>query len=345
MRIGLVGFAGSGKSTAFEWLTGEKPDPAAINKGQLATARIPDPRLNWLSDHFKPKKTTFATLELIDTPGLNPLERKDNPRRLAIIREADGLLVVLTGYTVGNPEKELADFREEMFFSDLEIVTNRIQRLEPQLKKPKPAREKEADQKEIDLLKRISAALESGTYLATLGLTADEEKSIRSFQLLTLKPLMVLLNIGDNRLGQPLPETLAMLQPAAMQVAIKLEMELNELSEEERQAFMSDLGLEGFSRDATLRWVFGGMGRIVFFTVGEDECRAWPIQNGETAQSGAGVIHTDLSSRFVRAEIVPYEDYKRLGSMKEAKAQGIYRLEGKTYLVKDGDIMHILAST
>jgi ribosome-binding ATPase YchF (GTP1/OBG family) len=342
MKVGIAGFTGSGKSTVFHWLTGVKPDPATSQRGQVGVARIADERLDWLSAQFNPKKTTHATIEFLDTPGLMPTERRDNPRRLAIMREADGLLVVLTGFSDGNLADELRRFREELVFADLEIVTNRIDKLQDQLKKAKPAKEKEADQFEFDLLKRIAAALEKNQSPATLGLKEEEEKAIRSFQLLTLKLELVLVNIGDQRIGKPLPADLLGLTPTSLQAPAKLEMELEELPEEDRQAFMKDLGVAASAREDVLRSIYYGMDQIVFFTIGEDECRAWPLGKGQDAVAGAGKIHTDLAKRFVRAEVVSYEDYHRVGSMKEAKNQGVYRLEGKTYIVKDGDIMHIL---
>lgn len=338
MKVGIAGFAGSGKTTVFQWLTGVKPDPAAALRGQLGIARVPDERLDWLSAHFKPKKTTPATLEFLDTPGLLADERRDNPRRLGILREAGGLLVVLNGFSGGNPADELRRFREEMLFADLELVTNRIARLQDQLKKPKPAKEREADEAERGLLQRVAAGLEEGRAGAELSIKPDEEKTIRSFQLLALKPQMTFLNLGDDRTS---PASI----PGALAAPAKLELELDELAPEDRATFMADLGLSKSERDDVLRAVYYGMGEIVFFTVGEDECRAWPITRGDDAVAGAGKIHTDLAKRFVRAEVVSYDDFRRVGSMREAKAQGVYRLEGKTYLVQDGDIMHILAST
>src|SRR5205823_10115835 len=139
MKVGIAGFAGSGKSTVFQWLTGVKPDPAASQRGQIGMARVPDERLDWLSAQFRPKKTTPATIEFLDTPGLLATERRDNPRRLGILRDAGGLLVVLGGSGGGEPADELRRFREEMLFADLEIVTNRVSRLQDQMKKPKPA--------------------------------------------------------------------------------------------------------------------------------------------------------------------------------------------------------------
>ena len=345
MRVGIAGFSGSGKSTVFHWLTGVAPDPSRSQQGQVGKPEIPDARLDWLSAHFKPKKTTPAQLEFLDTPGLLATERRDNPRRLGIMRDAGGLLITLSGYSGGDLADELRRFREEMLFADLEIVTARIEKLHDKLKKPRPAKEREADQTELDILQRVVAVMEKGQGAAAVGLKGDEEKLIRSFQLLTLKPELVLVNIGEDRIGQPLPADLVALAPTAIQAPAKLERELEELSEEDRQAFMADLKISGFSRDETLRAIFYGMGQIAFFTVGEDECRAWPIAQGHTSQEGAGEIHTDLAKGFVRAEVVTFDDFKKHGSMKEAKHHGVYRLEGKTYVVQDGDIMHILAST
>jgi ribosome-binding ATPase len=343
MKVGLVGFSGSGKSTVFQWLTEAKPDHARAQQGQLAVAKLADARLDWLSSHFNPKKTTHATLEFLDTPGLMPTERRDNPRRLGILREAGGLVVVLNGHGESDLAGQLRRFREELTFADLEIVTNRIGRVKDQIKKPRPAKEREAHEAELVLLHHIQAALEKEHAPGRLSLREDEEKTVRAFQLLTLKPEMVLVNC-DGGLKDPLPADLLALAPSAVKIAPKLEMELQELSEDERKEFMADMGLGGFQRDEILRSLFYGMGQIVFFTVGEDECRAWPMPKGADAIVGAGQIHTDLAKTFVRAEVVSFADFERTGSMKEAKNQGVYRLEGKTYVVHDGDVMHILAS-
>jgi ribosome-binding ATPase YchF (GTP1/OBG family) len=342
MKVGLVGYAGTGKSTAFRWLTGATPDPARVQQGQVAMAKVPDDRLDLLSSKFKPKKTTFAEMAFLDTPGLMPDERKDNPRRLGILREATGLVIVLDGFSGAPLAKQLRNFREEMLFADLEIVTNRIGRLETSLKKPRSAKDRELEEAELATLRRIEKAFEAGQYASTLGLKEDEEKLIRSFQLLTLKPELVLINRGDAGMNDPLPGDLLELSPNAIQAPMRLELELAELAPEDQQAFMADLGFTTSFRPQTIRGIFAGMGRIVFFTVGEDECRSWPITRGATAVEGAGEIHTDLAKRFVRAEVVGYDDFIRTGSMKEAKAAGVYRLEGKTYIVQDGDIMHIL---
>ena len=343
MKVGLAGFAGSGKSTVFQWLTGVKPDPAKVQSGQIGHAEILDARLDWLWQHFKPRKAAIcAAIDFLDTPGLLPDERRDNPRRLAIMREAGGLIVVLNGFGANPLAEQLRLFREELLYADLEIVTKRIDKLKEQLKKPRPGKQREADEHELALLERIVAGFERGQTPAALGLRDDEEKAIRSFQLLTIKPEMVLVSCGDEQLGKPLPADLLQLTSTAIQAPAKLEMELCELTEEDRQVFMQELGLGNFSREEVLRKLFYGMGQIVFFTVGEDECRAWLLPRGADAVEAAAQIHTDLARSFNRARVTGYEDFRRVGSEKEAKAQGVQRLEGKTYVVQDGDILEIL---
>jgi ribosome-binding ATPase YchF (GTP1/OBG family) len=353
MKVGIVGFAGSGKSTVFHWLTGVQPDLGKAQFGQTGVAKVPDPRLDLLSQKFQPRKTTPASLDFLDTPGLIPTERQDNPRRLGILREATGLLVVLNGFSEGDFAGQLRRFREELLFADLEIVTNRISRLEDQLRKPRPGKQKETDQFELALLQRIVTALEDNQSPATLGLHADEEKMVRAFQLLTLKPEQVLVNQGEAGDG-PLPTDLLELAPGALGAAPKLEMEIHDLPAQEQASFMEELGLTRFHRDEILQRVFDSMDRLVFFTVGYDECRAWPLTRGSDAVTGAGQIHTDLARGFIRAEVLPYAEFTRLYQdyegrvgehMKEARTHGVLREEGKTYVVQDGDIMHIRHST
>src|SRR6478609_668713 len=287
MKVGLVGYAGSGKSTVFQWLTGEAPDPSKVQQGQVAMADLPDERLDKLSAHFKPKKgTKYAAIAFLDTPGLMIDERKDNPRRLGILREANGLLVVLDGFTGANLANQLTKFREELVFADLDILANRADKLTGQLKRNKPAKEREQDQAEFDMVKKVQAALEAGESPRTLNLRAEEEKLIRSFQLLTLKREMVFVNRGDA--AGPLPDDLLRLAPNAIGAPVQLERELAELDEESRAAFAADLGISGSGRSQTLRDIFYGMGRIVFFTVGDDECRAWAVDKGVPAVEAAG---------------------------------------------------------
>ena len=349
MKVGLVGYAGSGKSTVFQWLTGETPDPSKIQQGQTAMADVPDDRLRAITAKYKPKKPApiFARVAFLDTPGLMADERKDNPRRLGILREANGVVVVLDGFSGAGLADQLVRFREELLFADLEIVSNRVTKVESQLKKKaRPPKEVEADEAEHALLKRIVDAFEAGKPAHALGLHHDEEKTLRSFQLLTLKPEMVLVNRGDGGFNDPLPADLLALSPSAVQVPVKLELELAQLDEPDRLAFMADLGIAEYRKEPTIRALFYGMGRIAFFTVGEDECRSWAMDAGGDAVAAAGCIHKDLSEKFVRANVIGYDDFLACGySEKEAKARGLNRTEGKTYVVKDADVLHILASS
>jgi ribosome-binding ATPase YchF (GTP1/OBG family) len=257
------------------------------------------------------------------------------------------MVVVLDGFGRTDFAEQLRKFREELLFADLDIVTNRVTKVEASLKKrARPAKEIEADEAELALLQRIVAALEGGQPASTLGLSADEEKLVRSFQLLTLKPEIVFVNRGDSGFNDPLPADLLALAPSAIQAPVKLETELMALDDESRQAFMADLGITEFKREATIRAMFYGVGREVFFTTGEDECRTWSIPKGCTAVEAAACIHNDLSEKFVRANVISHDDFVACGySEKEAKARGLNRTEGKTYVVKDADIVHILASS
>jgi ribosome-binding ATPase len=346
MKMGLVGYAGSGKSTVFEWLTGAKPDPSKVQQGQTAMADVPDARLAGIAAVMKPKKTTYTQVAVLDTPGLRLDEKKDNARRLGILREANGLVVVLDGFTRTDFADQLRRFREDLLYADLEVVSNRVPKLESQMKKAKPAKEREADEAEMALLKRVVAAFEAGTPAAKMGLSADDEKALRSFQLLTLKPETVFVNRGDSGFNDPLPADLLALAPTAVQAPVKLEAELAALDDETRQAFMADLGLTEFSRDRVVRAIFYAMGRVVFFTVGPDECRTWALDRDSDAVTAAGCIHKDLSEKFVRANVIGYADFEAHGySEKECKAKGLERTEGKTYVVKDADVLHILASS
>lgn len=346
MKVGLVGYAGSGKSTVFQWLTGATPDPSKIQQGQVAMADVADDRLRAIAEIFKPKKLTFAKIEFLDTPGLMVDERKDNARRLGILRESNGIVIVIDGFSRTDFASQLTKFREELLFADMEVVANRVPKVEAGLKKAKPAKEREQDEYELALLKRTVAAFEAGTPASAQGITADEEKLLRSFQLLTLKPEMVLVNRGDSGFNDPLPADLLALAPKAVQTPARLEMELAALDPESREMFMADLGFSTSFREPTIRSIFYGMSRIVFFTVGPDECRSWALDAGEPAVEAAGCIHKDLSEKFVRANVISHADFVACDfSEKEAKARGLNRTEGKTYIVQDADIVHILASS
>jgi GTP-binding protein YchF len=339
MRAGLVGFAGGGKSTLFELLTGAKPDPGKVHSGQVGIAVLHDPRLDFLAKLHNPKKITPATVELLDTPGLLPGTHGDNPQRLALIREGDALLVVLGAFAGGDPAAELAAFREELLFADLGVVTNRVERLEASVKKPRPDRE--AQQKELDTCLRVREALETGASIASLGLTEEEKKPMRSFGLLTDKPQVVILNAAQ---GTDVPDAPRALAPEALAIDAKLELELLQMAPDEREAFMADFGITDFGRDRIIRAAYDAVGIITFFTAGEPEVRGWNLERGASAVEAAGKIHTDLARGFIRAEVTAYDDLAKAGSVKEAKAANAQRLEGKDYTVKDGDVIYFRSS-
>jgi ribosome-binding ATPase len=334
MRVGLVGFAGSGKSTLFQLLTGATPDPGKVHSGQIGIATLADPRLEFLAALHKPKKVTSATVELLDTPGLMPGSHGDNPQRLALIREGDALLIVLGAFAGSDPAADLAAFRDEILFADLGVVTNRAERLEASVKKPKPDRE--AQLKELEIVKRVRDALETGAPIASLGLTEDDRKPMRSFGLLTDKPQIVVVNQPQEA---KLPASLLALVPDALAIDAKLELELSQLDADERASFASDMGITEMGRDRIIRKAYDAVGIITFFTAGEPEVRGWNVERGGSAVDAAGKIHTDLAKGFIRAEVTAFDDLARLGTVKEVKAKNLQRLEGKDYIVKDGDIM------
>ena len=335
MRVGIVGFAGSGKSTLFQLLTGARPDPGKIHSGQVGVATLSDPRLDYLATLHQPKKVTPATVEFLDTPGLLAGSHADNPQRLALIREGDALLIVLNGFSGGDPAAELATFRDEMLFADLGVVTNRAERLEASVKKPRPDRE--ALVKELEVVKIVQSALEENKTVDLLGLSADDKKPLRSFGLFTDKPQVAVLNAPQ---GAGVPDALRAIAPEALAIDAKLELELSQLEADERAAFMTDLGIQELGRDRIIRRAYDAVGIITFFTAGEPEVRGWNLERGASAVEAAGKIHTDLAKGFIRAEVTAYDELHQAGSLKEAKAKHLQRLEGKDYIVKDGDVVY-----
>jgi ribosome-binding ATPase len=335
MRVGLVGFAGSGKSTLFELLTGSTPDPGRIHAGQAGVAILSDPRLDFLAALHKPKKVTPASVEFLDTPGLMPGSHADNPQRLALIREGDALLIVLDGFSGSDPVAQLNAFRDEMLFADLGVVSTRVERLEASLKKPRPDRELLI--KELEVVKAVHAVLEEGKTVASLGLAPEEKKHLRSFGLLTDKPDVIVLNTLQ---GQPIPAPLEAIAPQTLAIDAKLELELSQLDPTERTAFMTDMGITDLGKDRIIRRAYDAVGIITFFTAGEPEVRGWNLERGATAVVAAGKIHSDLAKGFIRAEVTAYDDLFQAGSTKEAKARHLQRLEGKDYIIKDGDVVY-----
>jgi ribosome-binding ATPase YchF (GTP1/OBG family) len=338
MKIGLVGYQGSGKSTLFEWLTGAKPDLAQSHTLQSAMAPVPDARIEPLCQIYHPKKITQASLELVDTPGLSRTH-EGNPARLGLIREVGCLVLVVAGYAGSDPVDDLATFEEDLLLADMEIVTGRVERLRESTKKPRPNREQELA--ELAALEPLLAALEEGQAIRDIKMTEEQRKATRSFRLLTEKPKLVMINLADDdEKPQRFAERLGPDQPFAA-YRLGLELELVRMSPEDRAEMERDLGLAPASRDALLRQILDVSGQMLYFTAGEKEVRTWMFRKGGTALEAADNIHSDLARGFIRAEVMRCADLIRLGSEREIKANNLIRQEPKDYVVQDDDILHV----
>jgi hypothetical protein len=338
MKIGIVGYQGSGKSTLFELLTGTPSDPAQAHTSQSAMAAVPDERVAPLCEIYHPKKITLASLELVDTPGLAS-GHEGNAARLALIREAGCLLLVSPAFRGDDPLATIARFDEDLMLADMEIIARRVERLEELVKKPRPTREH--DQAELAALKPLLATLESGTRLVEVQMNDEQIRATRSFQLLTEKPTLVVVNVADDDAdGQRFTKNSTERRPIVA-VPVGLELELSKMSPEDRQEFQQEMGLGGFDRDSLLRTILDASGQFLYFTAGDKEVRTWMLHKGGTALAAAENIHSDLARGFIRAETMRCEDLIRLGSEREIKAQNLMRQEAKDYVVQDGDILHI----
>jgi hypothetical protein len=342
MKIGFVGYQGSGKSTLFEWLTGAKPDPALAHASQSAMAPVPEPRVESLSAIYHPKKLTLAALELVDTAGLSR-SHEGNATRLALIREAGCLVLVVGAFQrASDAVADVASFDEDFLLADLEIVSGRVERLRESVKKPRPNRDQELA--ELAALEPVLVALESGKPLHDAQMSDEQLKATRSFRLLTEKPKFVLVNVADDE-GDPqrFVNQLAALTPPVRALAVPagLELELARMSPEDRAAFRQEMGILGYDRDALLRTLLDASGQMLYFTAGEKEVRTWMLRKGGTGLEAAANIHTDLARGFIRAEVMNCADLVRLGSEREIKAHGLVRQEPKDYVIQDGDILNI----
>lgn len=340
MKIGLVGYQGSGKSTLFHWLTGIAPDPALSHTGQSAMTPVPDPRIAQLCKIYNPKKVTHAAIELVDTPGLSRTH-EGNATRLAMIREAGCLVFVVAGFDGTDPRADLRSFDEDLVLADMEIVTNRIQRVEEQLKKPIPRTEHQVLEHEHGTLKLVLAAMESGQPLRESNMTDEQQKVTRAFRLLSEKPRLVIVNTADDESDPARFTSLSTPDMPVMAVPAGLELELSKMTPEDRAEFEQEMGLVGTDRDHIIRTLLKTSRQTTFFTAGEPEVRTWLLREGGTAIEAAGGIHTDLARGFIRAEVMTCSDLIRLGSEREVKAHHLWRQEPKDYVVKDDDILLI----
>lgn len=339
MKIGFVGYQGSGKTSLWEWLTGVAADPAQAHVGQSAMAHVPEPRVQSLCDIYRPKKITLAALDLVDTPGLSRTH-EGNPARLGLIREAGCLVLVVAAFGGSDPLTDLATFREDLLLADLEIVTGRVERLRESVKKPRPNRDQELA--ELAALEKVLASLEAGEPLTADKMGDDELKATRSFRLMWEKPMLVVVNVADDdeqadRFDRPAADG----QPRMIAARVGLQRELARMDEADRAEFEQEMASGGASRDELLRAILDASGQMLYFTAGEKEVRTWMLRQGGTALEAADNVHSDLARGFIRAEVMQVEDLVRLGGEREVKAANLLRQEPKNYVIRDGDILHI----
>ncbi len=335
MKIGIVGFQGSGKSSLFQLMTGLPPDPAKAQSGQVGSAVVPDERFERLVELYRPRKQTPARIELFDTPGLDRTSQHGNAQRLGVIRESSALVQVVGQFAGVDALEDVRAFEEELILADLQVISRRIERLEKDVTKPRPDREQLA--KELEALRPLAERLEAGQTLQDVSLTREQQAATRSFALLTRKQRLIVLNTADSAVDA---DTVAAIEDRGLRVVsgpIGLELELQSLPEDERADFAREMGISEPCRDRVLRAIFEITDRITFYTCDEKEVRAWLLKRGSTALEAADTIHSDLARGFIRAEVMAVDDLLRLGSEREVKAAGLHHVEGRDYIVQDGD--------
>jgi len=348
MKVGLVGFAGSGKTTIFNTLTGltaEVGGYGAREKANIGVIKVPDPRIDKLAEIFNPKKQTYAEISFVDVAGpqVEDGERVQtglDPKLVQHMREADALVHVVRAFDnlmlpqAADPRRDISSFDDELVLTDLVQIENRITRLK-----------KEKDSaRESELMERLKAALEGEHPLRDLELTSEDLALIAGFRFLSLKPLLVLINQSENAAGEDVPSGVMELantkKLSVIAMSGKVEMEIAQLAPEEQREFLQDVGIAEPARDRFIRAAYSLLDLISFLTSGEDECRAWSIKRGTTAHKAAGAIHSDIERGFIKAEVIRFEDLAEFGSEARCREHGKLRVEGKEYVVQDGDVVH-----
>jgi ribosome-binding ATPase YchF (GTP1/OBG family) len=316
------------------------PDLSLSHTVQTAMAPVPEPRLEELAQIYQPKKVTAAALEIVDTPGLSPT-REGNAARLALIREAGCLVLVVAAFDGSDPATDLNSFEEDLMLADMEILSGRIQRVEEALKKPLPRQEHEQLVHEEEVLKVVLAAMEDGKPLRESQMSGEQLKATRSFRLLSEKPRMVVVNLADD---EEHPDGFTGSLPHEIPVVgipVGLELELARMEPEDRAEFEEEMGVGGADRDQLIRSIMDAAGQILFFTSNKNEVRSWLLRRGGTALEAAGTVHTDMARGFIRAEVTSAADLIRLGSPREVKAQHLMHQESKDYVVQPDDVLLI----
>lgn len=352
MNIGLIGLPNSGKTTIFNALTRSQAQITAYTGPKTGPNRamldVPDDRVTVLSEMYRPQKTTYAVIELVDFAGMTAGSAREglfSSASMGLIKNADALAMVLRHFhgeamEGPSPLDDIQKIDEELLISDLIIAENRLERIQKAYSRGKKTNLLEMEEK---VLHGIIDHVNSSRPIRDLELEGEQERMIRGFQFLTQKPMMVILNSDETLFGRK-RELLERIEQRyrAIEFAGKFEMELSQLSDpEDIELFMADMGIQESARDRLCRVAYGLLGYISFFTVGPDEVRAWSIRRGETAIGAAGAIHTDLARGFIRAECISYDDLVACGSEKQVSDRGLLRVEGKNYVVQDGNILNI----
>jgi GTP-binding protein YchF len=356
LKIAIIGLANSGKTTIFNALTGLNLEttiyPTVASEPHLGVVKVPDARIDALAGIYSPKKTTYATVEYIDYIGLTKGDMEQNRKVFDLIKDADAIVHVVRGFVdesvlhpLGgiDPGRDAETVELEMIFGDLELVDKRLERMEQGAK-----RGKKADEKEKGLLLKCKEVLEGEKPLRDILFSEDEHKAMSHLQFMSIKPQVVLLNVGEADINSEgtaslisgLSQYFSGKQVSVLGLCGKIEMEIAQLPAEEAAAFLDDLAIKEPALNRLIHVSYDLLGLISFLTAGEDEVRAWTIRRGTTAQKAAGKIHSDIERGFIRAEVVSYDDFTAAGSMSAARERGQLRLEGKTYEVKDGDIIN-----
>jgi len=346
MKTGITGLPYSGKTTLFCALTGQDYESLPHGKDiHMGTVKVPDERLDRLFDMFQPKKKTNAVMEYFDAAGRTAGQGKTmEPKLLQTLKSADSLIVVVEAFSSGaNPRKDFDTLRDEFIFNDLVIVTGRLERLEKDLRSIR----RDDLLREKELLERCRDILENEDALTGLDLAAEDARLLRGFQFLSQKPVLVVVNISEDDLSSGAGKSYEAMfdkveNAVAAAMCVEMEKEIAMLDEADRPAFLESLGIEEAALGRVIRLSYQSLGLMSFFTAGgTDEVRAWTVKKESLAPECAGAIHSDLERGFIRAEVVTYDDLMKTGSFKDAREKGLLRVEGKDYVVKDGDILTI----